>query len=74
MKSLWRRLGNYVALQRKPNRDKKVAIFYFKGPGQNALVAEGMEVAPSLYNLLVRLKNEGYNVGNLPSSASELER
>lgn len=67
-------VGNYVALQRKPNRDKKVAIFYFKGPGQNALVAEGMEVAPSLYNLLVRLKNEGYNVGNLPSSASELEK
>ena len=38
--------------------DKRVAILYFKGPGQNALVAEGMKVAPSIYNL-VRLRNEG---------------
>lgn len=67
-------VSNYVSLQSKPNSDKKIAIFYFKGPGQNALVAEGMEVAPSLYNLLVRLKAEGYNVGNLPRSAADLEK
>ena len=34
--------------------DECIAIFYFKGPGQNALTASGMEVVPSLYNLLVR--------------------
>ncbi len=67
-------IGNYLALQSKPNKEKKVAIFYFKGPGQNALVAEGMEVAPSLYNLLLKMKEEGYDVGNLPSSAIELEQ
>lgn len=67
-------INNYTTLQRKANADKKIAIFYFKGPGQSALIAEGMEVAPSLYNLLLRLKAEGYNVGNLPSSAAELER
>ena len=67
-------VNNYIKLQSKPNKDKKVAIFYFKGPGQNALVAEGMEVAPSLYNLLKRLKDEGYNVGNLPESAEALEQ
>lgn len=66
-------IHNYISLQQKPNKDKKIAIFYFKGPGQNALVAEGMDVAPSLYNLLVRLKTEGYNVGSLPASASELQ-
>ena len=66
-------IHNYISLQQKPNKDKKIAIFYFKGPGQNALVAEGMEVAPSLYNLLVRLKAEGYNVGSLPASASDLQ-
>jgi cobaltochelatase CobN len=66
-------INNYIGLQSKPNREKKVAIFYFKGPGQNALVAEGMEVAPSLYNLLCRLKQEGYNAGTLPTSAAELE-
>jgi cobaltochelatase CobN len=64
---------NYLNLQRKPNAQKKVAIFYFKGPGQNALVAEGMEVAPSLYHLLCRLKSEGYRVEHLPASAAELE-
>lgn len=67
-------VGNYMALQRKPNKNKRVAIFYFKGPGQNALVAEGMEVAPSLYNMLCRLRAEGYNVDGLPGSEAEFER
>lgn len=67
-------VDNYIELQSKPNKDKKIAIFYFKGPGQNALVAEGMEVAPSLYNLLTRLKAEGYDVGDLPDTADALER
>ena len=67
-------VNNYIKLQNTPNKDKKLAIFYFKGPGQNALVAEGMEVAPSLFNLLRRLEAEGYNVGKLPASAAELEK
>lgn len=67
-------VNNYIGLGHKPNSEKKVAIFYFKGPGQNALVAEGMEVGPSLYNLLKRLKQEGYRVDNLPSTAAELEK
>ena len=64
----------YVNLKQKKNSDKRIAIFYFKGPGQNALTASGMEVVPSLYNLLVRLKGEGYNVGNLPANAEELAK
>ena len=67
-------VNNHIALQRKPNADKKLAIFYFKGPGQNALVAEGMEVAPSLFNLLTRLKAEGYAVTSLPADAAGLEK
>jgi cobaltochelatase CobN len=67
-------VANYLTLQRKANAEKKVVIFYFKGPGQNALVAEGMEVAPSLYHLLCRLKAEGYRVDGLPASADELEK
>ena len=51
-----------------------MAIYYYKGPGQNALTAAGMEVAPSLHNLLVKMKREGYRVENLPASAEELER
>lgn len=65
-------VNNYISLQRKPNSEKRVAIYYYKGPGQNALAAAGMEVVPSLYNLLVRMKREGYKVDNLPASADEL--
>lgn len=67
-------VNNHIALQSKPNSEKRVAIYYYKGPGQNALTAAGMEVAPSLFNLLVRMKNEGYCVENLPASADELNR
>lgn len=67
-------INNYLSLQTKANSDKKVAIFYFKGPGQNALVAEGMEVGPSLFNMLKRLKAEGYRVDNLPASAEAFEK
>ena len=49
-------------------------MVYYKGPGQSALVAQGMEVVPSLYNFLVRLRREGYNVSGLPASAAELGR
>lgn len=65
-------VNNYIELQQKPNSEKKVAIYYYKGAGQNALTAGGMEVIPSLYNLLTRLKAEGYTVKNLPASAQEL--
>ena len=65
-------VNHYMALQRKPNREKRIVIYYYKGPGQNALTASGMEVAPSLYNLLTRLKREGYRVENLPATPAEL--
>lgn len=68
-----RTVNNYIGLQRKPNSEKRVTIYYYKGPGQNALTASGMEVAPSLYNLLVRLRNEGYRVEHLPASPAGLE-
>ena len=67
-------INNYFSLQRKPNSEKRVVIVYYKGPGQNALSAGGMEVGPSLYNLLVRMKREGYKVEGLPASSKELER
>lgn len=65
-------INNYLNLNAKPNNEKKVAIYYYKGPGQNALTAAGMEVVPSLYNLLVRMKQEGYSISNLPANAEEL--
>ncbi len=60
--------SNYLELSRLENAEKKIAIVYFKGPGKNALVASNMEVLPSLYNLLLRLKDEGYNLDGLPDN------
>ncbi|BDD07120.1 cobaltochelatase subunit CobN [Aureibacter tunicatorum] len=65
-------LKKRLALKQKKNADKKIAIVYFKGPGNNAMVASNMEIIPSLYNLLKRLKNEGYDLGELPDSSSAL--
>lgn len=67
-------VNNYLNLKEKPNSEKRIAIYYYKGPGQNAMTAGGMEVAPSLYNLLKRLKTEGYCVEGLPADAKGLEK
>lgn len=67
-------INNYISLQRKNNSEKRVAIYYYKGPGQNVMTAGGMEVSSSLFNLLKRMKKEGYRVDNLPESHSELTK
>ena len=64
-------LDHYIGLRTKPNAQKRVAIVYFKGPGQAALVASGMDVVPSLYNMLRRMKAEGYNLSGLPATEQE---
>ena len=65
-------VNNYIRLKHTPNSQKHVAIYYYKGPGQNALTAGGMEVGTSLYNLLQTLRREGYNVSGLPALADAL--
>ena len=65
-------VNRYLELKRKPESQKKIAIFYYKGAGQNALTASGMEVVPSLYNFLTALRSAGYNVSGLPSSPEAL--
>ena len=67
-------VNNYISLKKKKNSEKRVAIVYYKGVGQSALTAGGMEVVPSLLNVLRRLKAEGYTVKNLPATAKELEK
>lgn len=64
---------NYIQLAKTPNSKKKVAIFYYKGPGENSLVAQGIEVLPSLYQVLKRMQNEGYNLEGLPATEKEFE-
>lgn len=64
-------LQGYINLRQKPNGEKKLAIVYFGNPQQNTLSASGLEGIPSLYNLLKRLKAEGYQVDNLPASVED---
>lgn len=58
----------FMTLRTTPNRNKRIAIAYFKSPGKDALLASGMEVVPSLYNLLRQLRAEGYDLDGLPDS------
>ena len=67
-------ISRYMALRKKKNSEKRVAIGYFRRPGKDALLASGMEVVPSMYNLLKRLRSEGYDVTGLPSSLDEFAR
>ncbi len=74
LKNFTQIVGNFVSLKKKSNADKKVAIYFFKGAGQQGLTAQGLETVPSLYNLLKRLKTEGYKVDNLPTTEKEFEK
>lgn len=67
-------VNNFIALKQKNNADKKISIYYFKGAGQETLTAQGLETVPSLYNLLKRLKAEGYRVDNLPTTEQDFEK
>ncbi len=74
MKKFGQMVSNYLNLQVMPNEDKKLAIVYFKGPGKNALTAANMEVLPSLHNMLLHLKKEGYDLGELPADYPSFEK
>lgn len=63
-----------LVLKRKDNADKKIAIIYYKGPGQNALVASGLEVGDSLLNTLKYLQKSGFTTGELPETPEELNK
>ncbi len=65
------RVTRAVRLRKMANRDKKLAIYYYKGPGQSALVAGDLEVVPSLYALLAHLREQGYRIDGLPGTVEE---
>ena len=64
-------IQNFISLKHKENKDKKLAIFYYKAPGLATPVAQGLEVVESLYRFLHQLKAQGYNVENLPATVLE---
>lgn len=66
-------VNHFLDLKAKSNADKKVAIYFFKGAGQDGLTAQGLQTVPSLFNLLKRMKQEGYKIENLPATVKEFE-
>lgn len=64
---------NYTELRTKPNAEKKVAIYYYKGTGKGSVGAADLEGVQSLYNTLRLLQDKGYTVTGLPRNAKALE-
>ena len=59
-----RRTQRWIALQDKPNREKRIAFIYYNNPpGKGNIGASYLNVFPSIENVLERLQQEGYTTG-----------
>jgi cobaltochelatase CobN len=70
------RVAAWMALRKKANRDKRIAMLYFNYPhGSETIGAAYLNVLPeSLWQIVQRLKQEGYNTGDaLPLAPAELQ-
>ncbi|BAQ64020.1 magnesium chelatase subunit H [Geminocystis sp. NIES-3709] len=74
VKRLTGRVNNWIKLRRKEKFDRKVAIIlYGFPPGYGATgTAALLNVPKSLQKLLTALKEEGYNVDNIPENGEEI--
>jgi cobaltochelatase CobN len=64
----------HARLRSKPNSEKRLAIVLSSYPTKNARLgnAVGLDTPASALGLLRRLRDEGYEVGDLPGSGDEL--
>lgn len=68
-----RRMARWVALRRKPNGEKRVAILYYNNPpGKGNIGASYLNVPASLARILERLRREGYQTGGEVPGEREL--
>ncbi len=74
LETLIARMKKWIALQRKPNRKKRVAIlFYNHNQGKQNIGASYLNVFKSIRVILKRMRKEGYQVpGNVPLTAREI--
>lgn len=71
---LTERIDSWVDLQYTLNSQKAISIIYYNyPPGKQNIGSSYLDSITSIYNILYTLKAEGYDVGELPSSVSELE-
>ncbi|KQW90107.1 hydrogenase expression protein HypE [Massilia sp. Root418] len=67
------RVGRWLALRGKANRDKRVALIYYNHPpGRQNIGADNLDVPASLFDMLQAMKGAGYTVGTLPESPQAL--
>ena len=68
------RIDAWVDLKYTSNAEKLISIIYYNyPPGKQNIGSSYLDTITSIYNILKTLKSEGYNVGELPNSVSELE-
>lgn len=68
------RIDSWVDLKYTQNDEKLISIIYYNyPPGKQNIGSSYLDTIKSIYNMLYTLKDEGYDVGKLPSSVEELE-
>ena len=74
VETIAQRAMNWANLRRKPKVDKKVAITIFSFPPDkgNIGTAAYLDVFGSIYKVMEGLKNNGYDVENMPANAETL--
>ncbi|MBU3056143.1 cobaltochelatase subunit CobN [Pseudomonas indica] len=73
VEALAARVQGWQRLQEKANADKRVALIYYNHPpGRHNIGADNLDVPQSLFQILQRLKAEGYDTGPLPESPQAL--
>jgi len=66
VEKLAKRVYRWAELRKKANKDKKVAVIFYTEQGKSSSNLSGLDLAPSLFNFLRELKNNGFNTGDLP--------
>jgi cobaltochelatase CobN len=68
------RIDAWIDLKYTDNADKLLSIIYYNyPPGKQNIGSSYLDTIKSIYNILYTLKDEGYDVGELPKSVEELE-
>ncbi|MGR4067619.1 cobaltochelatase subunit CobN [Billgrantia sp. C5P2] len=67
------RLARWQRLREVDNADKKIALIYYNHPpGRQNVGADNLDVPASLFEMLTRLQEAGYDTGELPESPEAL--
>ena len=68
------RIDAWVDLKYTDNADKLLSIIYYNyPPGKQNIGSSYLDTITSIFNILLTLRDAGYNVGELPANVTELE-